>query len=142
MGIPAHLLRDNVLSKMSPATRKAERTPTRSEIDTKQEIKFERELHDQFAQWCGTVTPAIRFVHAQMNRKSTIAEGHPDFTLLWKGKSVCVEFKVPGADLKPKQRERIADLLVSEVPVLVSSDLGEAIRWTQKHLLGKSLQTS
>jgi VRR-NUC domain len=53
----------------------------------------------------------ILFINPQSNKKSTIAPGHPDFTIfLPHGRLLMIEMKVPGGRLSPEQIGRIEAL--------------------------------
>jgi hypothetical protein len=45
-----------------------------------------------------------------------------------------VEFKAPGGTLSQDQKECIAELRRDGTPVLVTEDLGEAIKFLREHL--------
>jgi hypothetical protein len=53
----------------------------------------------------------IPFVNPRPDQKSTIAEGHPDYTIfLPHGRLLMLEMKVPGGRLSPQQIARIEEL--------------------------------
>ena len=53
----------------------------------------------------------IPFVNPRADQKSTIAEGHPDYTIfLPHGRLLMIEMKVAGGRLSPEQIARIAEL--------------------------------
>jgi VRR-NUC domain len=67
----------------------------------------------------------ILFVNPRSDQKSTIAVGHPDFTIfLPNGRMFMVEMKVPGGRLSPEQIGRIEALraLGHQVEVCWSAD--------------------
>jgi hypothetical protein len=113
--------------------RKAVGAPTNQELEAKLAKGQERLLHDQFERWCRI--NEVVYIHSRMDRKSTIAAGHPDFTLLWKGRGCCVEFKALGGILSDDQKEALHKLAAARVPMLISSDVKQAIAWTKENLL-------
>ena len=93
------------------------------------EVGLERELHETFINWCNL--NGIPFIHSRMDRKSTIAEGWPDFTLVFQGKAACIEFKVQGNKLSAAQADCVASLKLCGVPVLVTTKVTEAIEFVK-----------
>jgi VRR-NUC domain-containing protein len=73
-------------------------------------------------------------IHSRPDKASTIRAGWPDFTVLNAGKVACIEFKAAGGTLSPDQRECIAELEANRTPVLVTEDLGDAIRFLREKL--------
>jgi hypothetical protein len=96
------------------------------------ESEAERELHEMFERWLRL--REIPFVHSRMDKRTTIAVGWPDFTALHRGKGLCVEFKADGGTLSDLQKVRLLGLERAGVPYLVTTDAGEAIRWTVERL--------
>jgi hypothetical protein len=39
----------------------------------------ERVLHDEIIEWCNEQRPRVKYIHARMDRKSTINKGANDF---------------------------------------------------------------
>ena len=102
---------------------------TAAECDDKFKERLEKRLHEVFEGWCKVTQ--LPYVHSRMDRKSTIAQGWPDFTVLHGREVVCVEFKALDGKLRPEQIEVIAGLQNQGVPVLVSNDVAEAIAWVK-----------
>ena len=96
------------------------------------EAGMERELHDTFANWCNL--NGVPFVHSRTDRKSTIAEGWPDFTLLYMDKGCAVEFKRNDGVLSASQLATLDQLKFAGVPCLVTTSAMEAIEWTRERL--------
>lgn len=69
----------------------------------------------------------LPYVNARSDRESTIAEGHPDFTILKGGRALLIEFKDKG-QLSAKQKRRIAELEESGNKVHVLRELPAAYR--------------
>lgn len=107
----------------------------REEIDT---------LHTPFAKWLRD--EAIPFIRARDDTESTIAAGHPDFTLLCKGKQLMIEFKTKDGKTSKDQVDRKAELekagntvhLVRSLPVAIElttawrGTLGEVLAMAPK----------
>lgn len=73
-------------------------------------------------------TAGLPYVNARSDRESTIAAGHPDFTILKSGRSLLIEFKDKGGKLSPDQKRRIAELEKAGNKVHVLRDLAQAER--------------
>lgn len=125
-------LPENIRRCMPREDRKVLDAPTNEELAAKLERAGERLLHDQFENWCRI--NGLIYVHSRMDRKSTIAAGHPDFTVLWKGRGCCVEFKGPGGTLSEDQKLVMKKLGDAQVPTLVTQDVKEAISWVKVQL--------
>lgn len=81
-------------------------------------------LHIPFAKWLRG--EGIPFVNARPDRESTIAEGHPDFTLLFGGRTLLIEFKTKDGKTSAKQDARMAALRAAGNFVHVLRDLTRA----------------
>ena len=70
----------------------------------------------------------IPYVYHRPDKASGIAKGHPDFTLLWDGRTCLIEFKtLKEGKLSQDQIDRIAALETTGTPVRVCTSLEEAI---------------
>jgi hypothetical protein len=59
-----------------------------------QPVTRERDLHDQIIDFCNSKFPRWKFIHARMDKRSTVAVGSQDFTIfLPNGRVLCVECK-------------------------------------------------
>ena len=87
-------------------------------------------LHVPFAKWL--TEEGIPFIRARSDRESTIAEGHPDFTLTLANRCLCIEFKTKEGALSKEQKDRIAVLEKAGNYVHVLRDLGIAIETVQQ----------
>jgi hypothetical protein len=132
MGIDSTNIPENIRQCMPQEARKAMNAPTSEEVGERVAVKLEKELHDQFQQWCAVND--IDFIHARMDQRSTIRKGHPDFTLLRDGRGCCIEFKRPGGKLSDDQTKVIWRLKLHGVPVEVFDDIAEAITFARQHL--------
>ena len=126
---------ENILKCMTPSDRavlgKGGRTA--GEAAAAGAAKLERHRHDVFSQWLNL--RSIPFVHARMDRRSTIETGWPDFTLLDpKYPAFCIEFKTESGALSLDQGRVIARLEDAGIFVAVLTEAGEAIRLTQTRL--------
>jgi len=74
------------------------------------------------------------YVHSRMDKSSTIRRGWPDFTVIHMDRVALVEFKAPGGSLSQDQKECIAELRRDGTPVLVTEDMGEAIKFLREYL--------
>lgn len=126
MGLKSTGLPDAIVRAMSKPDRKALGLRTSEEALCAQQIHQERELHNLFANWLRL--NGVPFIHARMDKKSTIRKGWPDFTLLWQGRAVCFEFKLPGQPLDADQIEVRRELTLNGTPVQTVHSVAEAIR--------------
>jgi hypothetical protein len=65
--------------------------------------KLEREEQRSFANYC--LLHGYSMIWHGTHKRSTGTEGSPDFAIWVNGKSLCIEFKRPGATLSPDQEE-------------------------------------
>lgn len=66
----------------------------RPTVPKDQRIDYERDLHDFIIQWCNSEWPRVKFIHARMDKASTVDVGAPDFVLFLPGARIlCVECK-------------------------------------------------
>lgn len=65
--------------------------------------KLEGDLHQQIIAYCNSQWPKWKYIHARMDKKSTIQKGAPDFVIFLPGRVCCVECKRPGE--KPTQEQ-------------------------------------
>lgn len=87
-------------------------------------------LHRPFEKWLRA--EGIPFVRARSDRESTIAAGHPDFTLLAQGRVLLIEFKdKDGGKVSKEQEDRAEELEKAGCKVHILRDLGVAIELTQ-----------
>ena len=127
-----HPLPENIRKCLPIALRTNANTRTAIEEDEVGARKREKLLHHQFEAWL--ILNQIPYVHSRMDKKSTIREGWPDFSVFYRAKTVFVEFKKPGEDLKPKQSIVVKELRVMGFEVLVETDAGLAILWAKRAL--------
>lgn len=67
----------------------------------------ERDLHDELDEYCRAAGYLV--IHARMDMPSTIAVGHPDFTICMPGAVTCfVECKAPGGKTTVEQLRKVA----------------------------------
>ena len=76
-------------------------------------------LHRPFAKWLDA--EGILYVTPRSDRESTIAQGHPDFTLLAGGSALLIEFKVKDGKLSKEQKARIEALHATGCRVMCSA---------------------
>lgn len=96
------------------------------EVNAKLDLIAEREQHETFEAWLRL--NQIPFIHSRMDRKPTIREGWPDFTLCYGvGPTVCIEFKAGDNEPTDRQWEVINELKRAKVPVWVCWSVEAAI---------------
>lgn len=128
-------LPDRVLRLVDPAQRKVmgKAGVTTAEGAAKETLRLEREDHAQFLQWLRLHN--LPFIHARTDRKSSIQEGWPDFSIFGKdGRVLFVELKLPGKRLDPLQRETGNLLLQNGFPFRVAYSYAEAIAFAKESL--------
>ncbi len=135
MGLKPIGLPDAMVRAMSKSDRKALGLSTSKEALCAQQIRQEREMHNLFASWLRL--NQVPFIHARMDKKSTIRKGWPDFTLVWHGHAFCLEFKLPGQPLEPEQLEVHRELRLTGTPVQTAYSVAEAID-AARRLIGES----
>jgi hypothetical protein len=115
--------------------------------ETTDDIKAERDLHDKFEAWLRVhQNGPIPFVHSRMDRKSTIREGWPDFTVMFNGAAACrgpeqsphscccIEFKMLGKSLSTEQEKCCDELALAGIPVRTCFSVVEAIEFCREKL--------
>ena len=129
LAVPAKFLK-----LMSPEDRKSlgkmGRTP--EEVTELLQEKDERKMHNLFASWLKLHN--IYFLHARTDKKSTVAVGIPDFTVLHgRGDDdgncmgFCIEFKVAGGKLSSEQKFYYGLITGNGIPYHVCNSAAEAI---------------
>lgn len=96
------------------------------------ERQQEKILHDQLVE--DIRRRGWLVVHCRTDKPATIRVGWPDMTVMNKGRAAMLELKAAGGVLSQKQRECIAEIESNGTPVLVTSDLAEAIRFLRSKL--------
>lgn len=61
-------------------------------------------LHGKIISWCREQHPIAPYIHARMDKCSTVGEGVPDFAICYRGKIVLVECKARDGKLSEAQR--------------------------------------
>jgi hypothetical protein len=114
---------------MGEAQRRTLNAPTQAEADDAGAKKAEKAIHVLFESWL--MLNELDYVHARMDKKSTIKAGHPDFTIFGpKGTTVFVEIKVPGKTLSVDQMAVMLSLLRKGHHYMVCHSDVEAINFT------------
>lgn len=135
MGIDKNIIGPNVLGLMKEADRKKNFPGqlTMPESHDKADNKLEKELHNQFINFCNL--NSVHYCHARTDKKSTVAVGRSDF-LCWKKTLICfVEFKAHWGRLSDAQKAFIASQEADGTPILVSKSLVEAMNFVTVNLL-------
>lgn len=97
----------------------------------------EKELHE----WLETelIRLGISYIHARMDKESTIRKGWPDFSLFYTApdgitRSCFVELKSKTTPVLKDQVTVITELRALNIPVLVTGDFREAVAFIKFHL--------
>lgn len=90
------------------------------------------DIHRPFAKWLDA--QRIPYITARADRESTIAEGHPDFSLFLHGRAIFLELKTEKGRLSQAQLDRIAYLEERGNRVHVARSIGMAIEFVQQWL--------
>ena len=91
------------------AQTKADGVVLQASTVSKLEVKAERATHVQICQ--ELTRREIKYVHAAMNKRSTLPEGHPDFCVYTpNGKAVFYEVKTATGKLTSRQEVYISEL--------------------------------
>ena len=78
--------------------KKSPETPVLDGVDR------ERDLHDDIIDYCNNQWPRWLYIHARMDKRSTIAVGANDFTIFASGgRTFCIECKRKNEKLDPDQ---------------------------------------
>lgn len=64
----------------------------------------ESALHAKIIAWCRDQHPIAPYIHARMDKCSTIGDGVPDFVVCWRSKIVMIECKARDGKLSEAQR--------------------------------------
>jgi hypothetical protein len=122
---------DNIISKVADRKQLPVKLRTTA-VDrrVKADSKLEKQMHNQFSGWLYMRKKLISKIHPDPSRKSTIEEGHPDYTLLRNGQCLMIEFKVPPNGLSDIQLGRFAELEQAGNVAFVCTTLADAIELT------------
>lgn len=100
-------------------------------------VRNERKEQNLFAAWLSLQRDAgkLWFINPRSDKPTTIALGHPDFSIwLSAGRSLLMEFKLPGGTFSKEQREALRRLQLLAHPVVIVATHEDAIRIVQGHL--------
>lgn len=103
---------------------------TIEEATARASVKLEREMHDQFAAWLRI--NGIPFIHARTDLRSTIQKGWPDFTIIFQGRALCIEFKMPNGKLSEAQTACIGTIWATGTRGFILTDSQSAIQKTKE----------
>lgn len=123
----APVLPEHILRLMSPEDRKLLGNSgfTAEEVTKLYNARKEKEMHEIFGDWLRlSRTP---FIHARTDKRSTIAVGAPDFTVMHQGRAICIEFKMPGETQSEEQIKFQNLLQESGTPYFICTKAIEAI---------------
>jgi hypothetical protein len=128
MGTNPRVLPDRFLKRMAEEDRKelGKAGMTQEEAEAAYAAKAEKEMHEVFSSWLRS--RGIEFIHSRMDKRPTIEEGWPDYTILHPVRRAFFgDFKVPGTGPNPEQKEVWARLCDRGFEVHVWSSVAEAI---------------
>lgn len=103
MRIKSNLIPDNIRRLMPENQRRQLKAFTADEALQKNAELAEKEIQNQIASWLSL--NGIKFIRPRMDRKSTIANGWPDFTFCHNGVPFTVEVKDATGSLSDEQRQ-------------------------------------
>lgn len=86
----------------------------------------ERHIHDGFIAYLRK--NRLSYVHHRMDRKSGIAEGWPDFTIVHCNQALVIEIKTPKGRLSKKQEEVIADIRRNGTGTVIARSVPECVQ--------------
>lgn len=89
-------------------------------------MKEIEDLHVPFEKWLND--NRVPYIHFRSNQRTGLDTSHPDFTILWMGGNVSIEFKTPTGKLSEKQAARIKYLEASGNRVEVCRSVEDAIK--------------
>ena len=125
---------DHILKLMSPE----DRAPmgklgyTAEETLALYNHKHEKQMHEDFIQWLNL--NEIYYIHSRMDKKSTIAKGAPDFTIIHQGIGFFIEFKTPQNTLSEEQKAHAKKIMASGTDYFICYAAQEAIEVTRKQI--------
>lgn len=110
---------------------------TSSEAQRRYARQEEKRMHEKFEEWLKLHQDELYWDHSRMDQKTTNRKGHPDFVIQSGGRTLNIEFKVPGNVLSEDQ-EAVHEWLfkVGSIP-RVCFDVATAIEVTRMTLLRK-----
>jgi len=120
------ILPSNILRRIAPKDRKAmgKAGMLPEEAEAVQVAKSEKELHTQILSML--MREGIHAFRARMDKKSTIAKGHPDIWFALGGRACAMEVKMPGKPLRPEQEQVISLMRQNGWKVAVVHSYAEA----------------
>lgn len=125
---------DNIISKVADRSQLPVRLrKTAIEKRARTDRLLEWEMHDEFSGWLYMRKRLISKIHANPRKKSTIEEGHPDYTLMRQNRCLMIELKVPPNGLTESQITRFAELNDAGNEVFVCTTLADAIALTLEY---------
>lgn len=128
-----HPLPENIRKCLPVALRPLPTPATRPVEDGACDRKAEKLIHHLFEAWLRL--NGLAYVHSRMDKKSTIREGWPDFSVFGPGGKVAfVEIKLKGKELSVSQMEVMLELLRLGQPYQVCYTDAEAIVWTSERM--------
>ncbi len=109
----------------------------RSSIAKKVDIMEIDDIHAPIVAWLERHGLWASTIYSRPDKRSTIKEGWPDFTVIHRGKACMVECKRPGSKPTKVQKELIDSLLHKGENVIVAYNADQAIRYIRETLLNE-----
>jgi VRR-NUC domain-containing protein len=123
-----------------PSIRKLLNPEEQARIDAKQDaalVKRERQEQQIARDWLAIQQDKkkLRFINPLSFKPSTIAEGHPDFTVWLKGgRTLLIEMKADGGKMSPKQQQVAIEFAELDHPVKIVYGHEQLIRYVQYYM--------
>ena len=128
---PPESMRSKIVAKdLAQLPKPLRRSP--AEHQAAAQVKLEKELHNQFSAWLRMHDRVFQFNDSAMNKRSTMVEGWPDYTVLYKPEAsdkplVClIELKIEPIRFKESQRRKFSELMAAGITVNICTTLKDA----------------
>lgn len=106
--------------------------------EVRQDIMEVDDIHAPIIQWLERHGLWISTIYSRPDKRSTIKEGWPDFTVIHQGKACMVECKRPGSKPTKIQSQVIDSLMNKGENVIVVYNADQAIRYIRKTLFNET----
>jgi hypothetical protein len=132
MSVNSPILPAHILEKMDQRDRAqlGRAGLTASECAERAAVKSERAEQRLFSSWLSL--RAIPYVTPRADKKSTIAQGWPDFSIFYNAKAYFVEMKSLAGKVSSEQEECHKELIKAGFKVDICYDAAQAIEGTRR----------
>jgi hypothetical protein len=130
MAEPKRVIHENLARLMSKEDREKYGIETMDEVEARQEIQLEKELHELFIQYLNR--KEYGYYHAAMDKKSPFVIGMPDFGVYRNSRIIWIEFKIGKKKLREEQRNQVAKMLTDGNEVRVCYNYADATNEIEK----------